>query len=66
MIREILIKIKHRMQYLTGDPEYITFPILPQDGILRWNHEKNTTEMYDALWDKWRDMHRDYAGFPVP
>ena len=66
MIRKILIKIKRRMQYLTGDPEFITFPILPEDGIRRWNDEKNTVEEWDALYDKWVDIHRDYAGFPVP
>ena len=64
MIRRILIMIKFRMQYLTGDTDmYIR---RPEDGMRRWNHEKNTVEEYDALRDKWVDMHTDYSGFPVP
>ena len=66
MIRKALIQIRHRMQYLTGDPEYICVPFMPEDGSRRWNNETNTVEEYDALRDKWVDMNTDYAGFPVP
>lgn len=64
MIRSNLINIKNRIKYLAGHPS----PVIgyAQDGAMRWNNDKNTTEEYDGLWEKWIDLNEDYAGFPVP
>ena len=54
------------MQYLTGDPEYVCVPYMPEDGIVRWNDEIKSCERYDALRDKWVNILVDYKGFSIP
>ena len=64
MIRKILIAIRQRLEFLTGDPEYSYWEILPEDGTSRYNHEKEVFEKYDAFFDRWVKI-RDRT-FPVP
>lgn len=66
VIRSTLIEIKHRIQYLTGDPEYNCVPYMPVDGVVRWNDDIKSCERYDALRDKWVNILVDYKGFSIP